>query len=113
MSYGRMLIHRCEIRRYVDKTRGNYTKKVSQVLYPAGTHCRFVRKTSTSIENTKDHGRVKVSVFYILYLPKQVQVQNGDCIIWSLDPKHLYKVQEPYSPSNRFNLVTVLKEGEA
>ena len=53
-----------------------------------------------------------MSVYYVLYLPKQVKVKNGDIIIWSLDPESKYKVQEPYKPSNRFHIVTLEKEGE-
>lgn len=110
MSYGKMLIHRCEILRHGEGRRGNFTKLVPESLYPPGTHCRFVRKTAT---NTDTAGRTKVSAFFVLYLPKRVKVQNGDLVVWSLDPDTKYKVQEPYAPSNRFNMVTIEKDGEA
>lgn len=110
MSYGKMLIHRCEILRHNENAkRGNFTKNIAVSVYPVGTHCRFVRKTAA---NTDANGRTKVSAYYILYLPKRVKVKNGDVVVWSLDPKEQYKVQEPYSPSNRFNVVTIEKEGE-
>lgn len=79
-------------------------------IYPPGTRCRFVRKTAT---NTEANGRTIVSVGYVLYLPKRVIVKNGDVVIWSLDPEGRYKVQEPYTPSNRYNIVTIEKDGEA
>lgn len=79
-------------------------------VYPPETRCRFVRKTAT---NTDANGRTKVSAYYVLYLPKRVNVKNGDVVIWSLDPEVKYKVQEPYTPSNRFNVVIIEKDGEA
>ncbi len=109
MSFGKMLFHRCEILRYGEKKRGNFTKMSPISVYPAGTHCRFVRKTAA---NTDANGRTKVSAYYVLYLSKRIKVQNGDVVIWSLDPQAKYKVQEPYAPSNRFNVVTLEKEGE-
>lgn len=106
-----MLIHRCKILRYQEEKRGNFTNQVPKVLYPAGTHCRFVPKMNGSVDTEVD-GRTKVVVFYDLYLSKRVQVKNGDLVIWSFDPDHFYQVQEPYAPSNRYTLVTVKKEGE-
>ena len=110
MSFGRMLIHKCEVLRHEEGKRGNFTKMRLVAIYPSGTRCRFVRKTAT---NTEANGRTKVSAYYILYLPKWVKVKNGDVIIWSLDPEAKYTVQEPYAPSNRFHVVTLEKEGEA
>lgn len=110
MSFGRMLIHKCEVLRHEEEKRGNFTKMKPVSVYPSGTRCRFVRKTAT---NTEVNGRTKVSVYYVLYLPKRVKVKNGDVIIWSLDPEAEYMVQEPYMPSNRFHVVTLEKEGEA
>ena len=43
------------------------------LVYPSGTRCRFVRKTATNIEA---NGRTKASVYYVIYLPKQVKVKN-------------------------------------
>lgn len=109
MSFGRMLIHKCEILRHEKEKRGNFTKMMPVSVYPPGTHCRFVRKRAA---NTDVNGRTKVSAYYLLYLPKRIKVQNGDVIIWSLDPETQYKVQEPYTPSNRFNVVILEKDGE-
>lgn len=109
MSFGRMLIHKCEVLRHEEKKRGNFIKMKPVSVYPPGTRCRFVRKNAT---NTEANGRIKVSAYYILYLPKRVEVKNGDVIIWSLDPEARYTVQEPYAPSNRFHVVTLEKEGE-
>lgn len=109
MSFGRILIHRCEILRYKEEKRGNFTKMVPISVYPKGTRCRFVRKNAT---NTDANGRTKVLAYYVLYLPKRIKVQNGDVIIWSMDLEVKYKVQEPYTPSNRFHIVMLEKDGE-
>lgn len=109
MSFGKMLIHRCEILRYEEEKRGNFTKMRPITVYQNEIRCRFVRKTAT---NTDSNGRTKVSAYYVLYLPKRIKVKNGDVIVWSLDPEAKYKVQEPYAPSNRFHIVTLQKEGE-
>lgn len=111
MSFGKMLIHKCEIFRHGDVARGNFTKKEPISIY--NTNCRFVRKNTVGMGNTLSNGRIKISAYYILYLPKRVNVKNGDLVAWSLDPHTMYKVQEPYSPSNQFNIVTIEKEGEA
>lgn len=110
MSYGKLLIHRCDIYRHRDAKRGNFTKKLPGEKLYDDVHCRFIRKTAANTEVT---GRTKVSAFYLLYLPKRIHVKNGDVIVWILDPDNKYKVQEPFSPSNRFNVVTIEKEGEA
>lgn len=110
MSYGKMLIHRCEILRHAENIkRGNFTKKGLVSIYPAGTCCRIVRKIAKNIDAV---GRTKVSAYCILYLPKTIKVINGDVVIWSLDPDGTYTVQEPYAPSNRFHVVTIFKDGE-
>ena len=54
MSFGRMLIHKCEVLRHEEGKRGNFTKMLPVLVYPSGTRCRFVRKTAT---NTEANGR--------------------------------------------------------
>jgi len=110
MSFGKMLIHKCEIFRHTKVTKGNFTKDILDSIYPAGTRCRFVRKNAT---NTDANGRTKISAYYVVILPKRIRVKNKDIIIWSDNPTSEYQVQEPYSPDNRYNKFVVMKEGEA
>lgn len=112
MSIGKMLIHKCDILRHVDKSRGNFTQKVPSAIYE-NKRCRFIRKTST---NSEQLGRVKVSTYYILMLPKSVSVKNGDVVVWKrgeMDQEMRFKVEEPYSPCGKYNRVTIERESEA
>lgn len=112
MSIGRMLIHRCDISRHEDTKRGNFTKKDASCIYE-NKRCRFIRKTSTSSEQL---GRVKVSTYYVLMLPRSVIVKNGDIVVWKrgeMEQEMKFRVEEPYAPCGKYNRVTINQESEA
>lgn len=112
MSIGKMLIHRCNIYKHDDEKRGNFTKKVPDAMIYENRRCRFIRKNST---NTEENGRVKVNTYYVLMLPKSIKVENGNIVCWvDKEGKEIYrfKVEEPYSPSGKYNRVSIEREGE-
>lgn len=112
MSIGKLLIHRCDVYRHVDKKYGNFTKKEPEMIY-SNKRCRFIRKTST---NSSEMGRVKVDTYYILMLSRGVEVKNGDIVCWTAGEygqEMRFKVEEPYAPSGKYNRVTLERESEA
>lgn len=112
MSIGRLLIHKCDIYRHTDKRCGNFTKKEPEKIF-SNKRCRFIRKTAT---NSNEMGRVKVNTYYVLMIPKSVRVENGDLVYWiagEYGQEMRFKVEEPYSPSGKYNRVTIERESEA
>lgn len=112
MSIGKLLIHKCDIYRHTDKKCGNFTKKEPEKICD-NKRCRFIRKTSA---NSEQMGRVKVNTYYILMLPKSVEVKNGDIVTWiagEYGREMRFKVEEPYAPAGRYNRVTLERESEA
>ena len=108
-----MLIHKCNIYKHGNEKIGNFTKKVPNMKVYENQRCRFIRKNST---NTEENGRVKVNTYYVLMLPQSVSVENGNIVCWidkNGNETYRFKVEEPYSPSGKYNRVSIERESEA
>lgn len=109
MSYSKMLNNRCSIYRHKDNIKDNITTKKPVVLYE-NLRCRLVRKTAYGSDTTTTKGRVVITVFYMLFLGKKVDIRNGDVVFINGEN---YTVHEPNKPCGHHTAVTLKREGEA
>lgn len=109
MSYSKMLNNRCSVYRHKDSIKDNITVKKPVLIYE-NMRCRFVRKTAYGSDTTTQKGRAVITVFYMLYLAKKVDVHNGD-IVFIKDEKYI--VYEPNKPCGHHTVVMLKREGEA
>ena len=109
MSYSKLLNARCSIFRHKEVEEDNITRE-KPVLEYDNIRCRLVRKTAYGSDTTTEKGRVVITVFYMLYLGKKVDVLNGD-LVFINDEKYI--VQEPNKPCGHHTAVMLKKDGEA